>query len=531
MDQPGSRSDYLFAGAVTLVSLMAIALRWSGLNSQSLWGDEGYTIWLSRLSPTTICHNLRFDTGPPLYYFIQHYWAVCFGSGPYAVRGLAALFATLSWPLFYLLARKILIDRAAVLMALALGAFSFLQIWYSQEARFYSLLFLFSLASVFCLLLHLENRTPLRFAGTLLCLVAGLYTHNIALFYLPGFAVLWLWYPSETPFSVRIKDLAAASIAALLLYLPWLPSLRTQVRNVHHAFWYGAPTVRDVLDTFCALCGVDAATLQMLWRNALHLQSTALFGILTWGPLVVLLYLLFLSWGPRRSPQLQKVFSLAVYSLLPVVLIFAQSRISTPIFQDRLMIASSAFLPLVFCLPFTRVPGNHRWLYQSLASLLLLGSVLSCFVFPRRYHRDDWRGATEYLQKIPESPRLVVVVPDLLQFLVQYYAPHPPAGMEYGGLLSKYDPPDPTLQSRILELEQHVDTLAPVAWKNWEKYREIDLLLASQSYRTVNPTLEYLKTRCLALETIEFAHLEVRRCQMQPQKAGDRAQAVEGSAE
>ena len=63
-----------------------------------------------------------------------------------------------------------------------------------------------SLASLECLLLYLEKRSALRLAGLVLFLAAGLYTHNLALFYLPGLVVFWLVYPGERKLPDRFKD-------------------------------------------------------------------------------------------------------------------------------------------------------------------------------------------------------------------------------------------------------------------------------------------------------------------------------------
>ena len=529
VEQKQSRTDYLFPLGAALATAAAIWLRWAGLNAQSIWGDEGYTVWLSRLAPREIWHNLLYDTGPPLYYLVQHYWGLQFGSGPTAIRALSAVFATLSWPLEYLLIRKIVANRTAVVLALAFNAFSFLQIWYGQEARFYGLLLFLSLGSVYCLLLHLEKRSAVRFAGIVLCLTASLYVHNMTLFYLPGLALLWALYPSETPLSVRAKDAALAGLMVLLLYIPWLPTLRAQVRSVHHVFWYATPTARDFLDTFSALCGLDLLTLQLIFRDKLHLSSTTLFGAWTWGPLVLAVFIAFLWRLAPRSPENRKLLAVMAYAVLPVLLVFAQSRLSTPMFVSRVLLTSSFFIPLAFCLPFTRSAAQGKWIYQSVAILILAGCAASCFIFPRRYHRDDWRGVTQYLVSERESPRLVVVSPDLMQFMVQYYAPNPPAGMEVSGLMSKYNPPDPDLQSRILELDQHADTLAPESWKKWEAYREIDLVLAAQAFRTVNPTLEYLARRCASLENVEFDHLEIKRCQLNGPAGGGGGSSAGGA--
>jgi len=40
------RSDLIFGAAIGLAVIAAVWLRWSGLDSQSLWADEGYTVWI-----------------------------------------------------------------------------------------------------------------------------------------------------------------------------------------------------------------------------------------------------------------------------------------------------------------------------------------------------------------------------------------------------------------------------------------------------------------------------------------------------
>src|SRR5713101_4416723 len=195
---PHDRSVLIFRVLIGLAVTTALLLRWSGLSSQSLWFDEGYTLWISRFSPKDIWHVLPMDTSSPLYYILLHYWTKCFGNSEFSLRSLSALFGTISIPLFYLLARKILADKWSVVLAMMLYAVSFFQIWYAQEARCYGLLVFLSLGSVYCLLLCLDSRTTLRLCGLVLLLTASLYTHNMAVFYLPGLAVMWLVYPAES---------------------------------------------------------------------------------------------------------------------------------------------------------------------------------------------------------------------------------------------------------------------------------------------------------------------------------------------
>src|ERR1700687_1127044 len=146
------RSEFVFYAAVGLAMAAALWLRWSTLTSQSLWMDEGYTVWISQFSPRQIWYILRDDTSPPLYYFFVHYWRALFGSSEFCFRSLSALLGTLSLPLVYLVARKVLLSGTAVAVAVGLYAVSFYQIWYAQEVRCYSLLGLLSIASVYLVL-------------------------------------------------------------------------------------------------------------------------------------------------------------------------------------------------------------------------------------------------------------------------------------------------------------------------------------------------------------------------------------------
>ena len=63
-----------------------------------------------------------------------------FGLSEFAMRSLSALCAAISIPVFYLVARRVLVDKAAEALAMAIFAVTVLQVWYAKEARCYSLL-------------------------------------------------------------------------------------------------------------------------------------------------------------------------------------------------------------------------------------------------------------------------------------------------------------------------------------------------------------------------------------------------------
>jgi uncharacterized membrane protein len=80
------QSDLIFCSAIVLAVIITVSLRSSGLVSQSLWNDEGYTVWVSQFAPKEIWSILQSDTSAPLYYTLLHYWVALFGISESSLR-------------------------------------------------------------------------------------------------------------------------------------------------------------------------------------------------------------------------------------------------------------------------------------------------------------------------------------------------------------------------------------------------------------------------------------------------------------
>ena len=514
--------DIVYGTFLVAIVLAAIWLRWRDLGSQSLWEDEGFTLWISRFSPQQIWHMLRWDATTPLHYVLIHFWSNCFGISEFSLRALSALFGTLSILPYFLLARKVLIDRVAVTFAMALYAVAFVPVWHARNARFYALLIFLSLASVYCLLLYLENRRLVPFCGVVLSLALSLYTHNMALFYLPGFALLWLIYPSERTLLARIKDGLLAASVVLLLYLPWLPTLAAQVQRIHRAWIVPTPGVGDFLDSLFILSGFDPRTLQTVFRDQLHIHISRLFGFWTWAPLLLLVVVACILGGlfAARIEDRRKTTALAVYALSPVLSTFALSRVSNAVYETRVFAGCCSVLPILLAAPIAFQVGNLRKAFLRVGLVVLVLAVISAAGYLRREQNADWRGTTKYLVQLPERDRLVVIVPDIGLPLVHYYAARlsksePP--IELTGLLTRFDPADVDLEKRMMDVvfDPHADHLALLAHDMaLERYKEVDVVMSGGWFPSrVKPLLwDYLAAHCTATEVVEFHSLEVRRC-------------------
>lgn len=278
VSQPAIRvRQAVVAGATIVAALTGVVLRWFHLGRQSLWLDEGHTEYVSRLSPGD---GIRFlaqtSAHPPLYFLLEHYWRALFGDSEFALRSLSAIFGTLSFPIFYLLAKKVLKDSTTVALAMWLFAFSVTQVWYSQEARPYELPSFLLLGALYALILFLEKRSAVLFATILLCVTASIYMQNMMIFYLLALNVVWLTFPSERTLKQHVGEIALLDILTALLYLPWTATLLRQIALVHASFWVPRPTVRTLLLTGPLIAGFYLDYLELLAARLLPLPAHAL---------------------------------------------------------------------------------------------------------------------------------------------------------------------------------------------------------------------------------------------------------------
>lgn len=122
------------------ITLIGGWLRVFLLGNKGMWLDETFSVWLANHSVLDMMQwMIKIDQHPPLYYLLLHYWIAHYGDTPYYARLFSALFGTITIPIIYLIGKRI----SGVLVGLAAAVFmcfSTFNIYYSQEARMYTLL-------------------------------------------------------------------------------------------------------------------------------------------------------------------------------------------------------------------------------------------------------------------------------------------------------------------------------------------------------------------------------------------------------
>src|SRR3989344_169269 len=92
-----------------LIILLGIALRFSALDREAYWLDEGFAMLTGEQESLSAVTDsvLFYETAPPLYFYILKIWIDLFGNSEFSTRFLSALFSLLSIVFIFLASRRI----------------------------------------------------------------------------------------------------------------------------------------------------------------------------------------------------------------------------------------------------------------------------------------------------------------------------------------------------------------------------------------------------------------------------------------
>jgi uncharacterized membrane protein len=213
------------AGLVGVVLIGAL-VRISHLQHLSLWLDEGFTVLYSQQAWEAVSGMKGFYSPHPPLYFTLVKISDLFVANELAGRLISLIAGIATIPVFYLLMAKVLDRRAAFVSSLVL-ALSPIHLYYSQEARMYTLV-VFLVALSYLALISFNQRPHWAWA---------------AVYGVSASLALWVDYSSTyalAPQAVLIlvqfyrhkrasAPLLAAGVLAVIAYAPWIPQVLDSV--------------------------------------------------------------------------------------------------------------------------------------------------------------------------------------------------------------------------------------------------------------------------------------------------------------
>ena len=410
------------------IIIVALVLRFFHLGAQSLWYDEGYSVYLAGKNLAQITFETAQDIQPPLYYYLLHFWMVVFGRAEIAVRGLSLLFGLLSLPLFYLLGKR-LFSSTVGLLATGLAAFSPLYLWYSQEARMYTLLVMLTLCSSYLLWSALEDENPRtrtwRWIGVSVALILALYTHYFAFFVLAFQAlyVLIAWRSGWHRFKPR--EVIVTLLAIVIAYLPWLPYLFGRYQG-DVSYWEGRLKLDEAVRKIGIVLSAGESVLESIG------QWLALgFAVFALVSLVALL--LFeerrgseTETTPARRSHWARVIFLLLYLLVPVILLLLTTY-WTPKFNPRYAMIASPPLFVILSAGIVTL-FRMRSIAPRIVGLGIVAFITATTLyadfnlfFDLRFTKPDFRGAVRWVQEHQHEDEVVILTSGHAYPVFDYY--------------------------------------------------------------------------------------------------------------
>jgi hypothetical protein len=258
---------------------VAAVLRFYGLGHQGFWFDEANTAQLVRFSPGKMLGLIpQSESTPPLYYCVAWVWARVFGDHEAGLRSLSAVAGVLVVPVAYAIGAR-LMSRRAGLIAAALTACSPLLIWYSQEARSYSMLVLLTALSLLAFICTRETPTSRLLTLWVLASALALATHYFAaILVVPEAAWLLVRHRHQPAVRVAVAIVAACGLALIPLAI--------SQNGTGHDSWIASapfgPRLRQIVPQF--LIGTGAPARQVLRDVAIVLVGVAVARLAIAGP-------------------------------------------------------------------------------------------------------------------------------------------------------------------------------------------------------------------------------------------------------
>lgn len=382
--------------------ILNLVLKGLFLGSNSLGGDEPFSVYHSQQSLSNLLAIFQNENNPPLHFILLHYWIKFFGISEISVRIPSLIFSALTALFVYRIGLRFFNLRVAIYASI-LFLFSTYQVTFAHEARAYALMGLLTAASMYYYMeiVISKNRSNWNMCWFLLANTLLIYTHFF------GFFVLFLQFF----FILFQRNLLKEFYRFLILFVgvmlvTYSPYLWTILGRFTHSTQGG---------TWLTPPSGISEFYEML-RAFSNAPVTAVFTI---AALVIGLILLILK--RKQNPNRLATRLVVCWFYIPFVFMFVIS-FWIPMFLDRYLM----FIAIGFCVlvalsaDFIIQKPTFQFIIPSFICLLFIVSVK-----PNKSNKREVRETVELVKSLENDSTLVLVAPIHFSLNFIYYYDRP----------------------------------------------------------------------------------------------------------
>lgn len=377
-----------------LILCIGAGLRLYGLSLQSLWNDELHTaIIANSASFSEFFKKGIFNTlFPPLYMPLVLIVTKLFGNSETVLRLPSAFAGILTIYGVYRIGTVLFTEKEGLLAA-AITATSWCTVFYSQEARPYAFVLLFSVFSVYYLARIIDKISSKQEPGlknilfyTLNAVLCS-YTHYFGFAFI-GLQIVFLFFLGLKDDSFRKLSIRIGGII-FFICLPWLPFTIVDLKSSKYA-WIADPDLNTLI-----------GYIEFVFNRSAVIRNSVLIILVAWG----VSYLVKKNKSSMKMLRLGReefiVLSLILWALAPVAVTFIKSLFGSSLMVYRYLIISVPAFYLLVSRAITRLATAQR--IRIILTLAIIGIYTYHLVYVNRYysavHKSQFRETAAFVME------------------------------------------------------------------------------------------------------------------------------------
>ncbi len=405
---------------ILAITFIGAFLRIYQLGAESVWLDEATTYFLSSDTLFGIYEATKNDVHPPLYYFVVHFFLFD-GRSEILLRFPSMVFGVLAIPVLYMLGTRLFSVKEGLISSFLLSI-SLSHIYYSQEARMYSMMVFLTLGSIFFFYAAIEDKRNSFWFLFVVLTVLNIYTHYFGFFIFPieilYFTILLFSYEN----------------GKLLFRSKLLPQAKVFFISVASVIVLIIPRIQVFFEQAASRVGGEVT-----WGVDQTYFITSLLSHLTLSPSPSLLYLTFFALGVIAMilSNRRQAFLLCSWLVLPVMVSYYLSDIM-PFHPRYLLFILPAYLIIIsrgltvtssFIFSVNTVPKSNRNLSEKkqqvlaivFVSLFFLSALIPIVNYYSSPQKEDWRNVASYITTITRQGDIIVPLPGYISNPLRFY--------------------------------------------------------------------------------------------------------------
>jgi len=381
-----------------LIVVFGTFLRFYKIDFQSIWLDEicSYIESDPQKKFLDIYSFVKaYDPHPPFYYFSLHVVFQIFGYTTFVMRAFSAILGIAGIISIYYLGKELINKRGGLIVA-ALTSVNHFHLFYSQEGRMYTLLFLTSTLSFYFLIKFIKKPSVRNSVFYTIFATLLIYSHFFALFVLVSQYLILFYFLIKSGKSERKKIFILSAISGIASFLLWIPALKILL----------------------VVAKVESSWIQLPTAEVFSILFKGFFGnaeVLVYLSSMLIIFYFFKIFDQEHKKEevndndLFGFVILIVWIVITLAIPFLRTYLSIPIMIDRYFISILPAVLIMVAIGLTKIKSK---LIQNSIVCLFLFSALSDTILVKDYYnkvtKTQFRELTQEIIKKNSSNDLVV---------------------------------------------------------------------------------------------------------------------------